>query len=65
MKIPACSTMIAMLACIGAVHAQTYPTKPVRFIVPQAPGGASDVLSRSIAHHRADADRTVAAADGG
>ena len=31
------------------VHAQAYPTKPVRFIVPQATGGASDVLSRIIA----------------
>jgi tripartite-type tricarboxylate transporter receptor subunit TctC len=28
---------------------QAYPTKPVRFIVPQATGGASDVLSRIIA----------------
>ena len=28
---------------------QGYPTKPVRFIVPQATGGASDVLSRIIA----------------
>ena len=29
--------------------AQNYPAKPVRFIVPQATGGASDVLSRIIA----------------
>lgn len=34
---------------LAAVQAQGYPTKPVRFIVPQATGGASDVLSRIIA----------------
>ena len=44
-------TAVLALAA-GGVYAQTastYPTKPVRFIVPQAPGGASDVLSRIIA----------------
>ncbi len=33
----------------AAVYAQGFPSKPVRFIVPQATGGASDVLSRIIA----------------
>ena len=40
---------LATLGFAASAQAQTYPTKPVRFIVPQAPGGASDVLSRIIA----------------
>ena len=42
-------TAVVLTFVSGVVFAQAYPTKPVRFIVPQAPGGASDVLSRIIA----------------
>jgi tripartite-type tricarboxylate transporter receptor subunit TctC len=42
-------SLIAAALCaasLGAVHAQSYPNKPVKLIVPSAPGGFSDVVAR-------------------
>src|SRR5687768_13175714 len=39
------------LSCAVSVHAQTYPSRPVRVIVPFTPGGISDVLSRALSQN--------------
>jgi tripartite-type tricarboxylate transporter receptor subunit TctC len=45
----------ALLAAglLGTVHAQTFPSKPVRIIVPFPPGGTADLTSRVLAEHLA------------
>src|SRR6185312_11935905 len=44
---PALSLLLG-LACVAA-SAQTFPTKPIRFILPFAPGGVADITARIMA----------------
>lgn len=40
--------VVLLLAVAAAVHAQPYPDRPLRLIVPFTPAGATDVLARMI-----------------
>ena len=53
-------TLAAGAAALGlplAGHAQDYPSRPLRIVIPFAPGGGGDVLGRLIAQHLAEQTR--------
>jgi len=49
-----CLAALAATATLPAM-AQTYPVKPIRFIVPFAPGGGTDLIARAIGQRLTDA----------
>jgi tripartite-type tricarboxylate transporter receptor subunit TctC len=40
--------LCSMVACVPAALAQSWPTKPVRTVIPYSPGGSVDILLRMI-----------------
>src|SRR5512147_2348137 len=46
-RIGIASAMIAV--CGGMVHAQEFPSRSIRIVVPFPPGGAADIISRTLA----------------
>lgn len=40
--------------CVPAIAADSYPTKPIRMVVPYAPGGGSDIVARIVGQKMTD-----------
>ena len=51
------ATIAVTLTCAGVLdgHAQSYPNKSIRIIVPQSAGGSTDLVARPLAQRLADA----------
>jgi tripartite-type tricarboxylate transporter receptor subunit TctC len=46
--------LLALAAATGMVQAQSYPTKPIRMIIPSTPGGGTDFIGRLMSTKLAD-----------
>lgn len=45
---------VAAMALVGQAHAQAYPGRPIKLLVPFTPGGGTDLLARVVAQKMAE-----------
>jgi tripartite-type tricarboxylate transporter receptor subunit TctC len=55
--------LIGAAAALPAIAADTFPTKPIRLVVPFAPGGGNDISARFVAQRMTEGFGTTAVVD--